>query len=477
MAKNKFKNRIAFCVWINDIRDEPIIDSWPSIIIDKRTMEDYKSMILHLKESGYNALDVFGLLTNRDWPMDIESVLSRERKKLVDTMIDFAHKEEIKIIYGLGNFSWGFDQIIKNDPEVRGTNPSAMCGSKPKSKVWQKKVIDFVVNNFDIDGFHLEVADLGRCRCSECVKENNVQYYNRLNRETALYIRENWPKNILLVNTSGYMPWGDFVGKKDYPSVYDLGRHIDIFIDGGNHGLFIKEEERPKFIAGFDCEYGTSGGFWVYPPQRWGRLRWFLPYIQTQHEHLRQLFKDGSRSCELYLGPAANPSTEINIMCNGLLLLDVDRATNDILEESIDRLYGPKNNRACEELAELFMKAEDAFFNNWNPYRIVNIPEKYKDGIDAIFEWSKENRERAIPGELFLEPLLGDSPGFPAYLAVQMTNEGRTHYKGELQAIFHSLTKMKNDFNDSGRLIRIKECINGVTRDIDAVNGIDELNN
>ena len=473
--KNQFGNRIAFCVWVNDIRNEPIIDHWPSVIIDKRTMEDYTDMIRLLKDTGYNALDIFGLLTNSDWPMDIESVISAERKKLVDEMIENAHRHDIKIIYGMGVFSWGFDQIIKNDPEVRGTNPSAMCGSKPKSKVWQQKVIDFVIGNFNIDGFHLEVADQGRCKCFECLKENNVQYYSRLNLETARYVREKWPDKILLVNTSGYIPWGDFVLKEDYHYIYELGKYIDIFIDGGNHGLFIKENDRADFIAKFPCDYGTSGGFWVYPPQSWKRLRWFLPYQKFQHSHLKQLFQDGSRSCELYLGPAINPGTEINIVCSGLLLLDTNRDNSSILTEAIERLYKPKNKGISGDLAELFIKSEDAFFSNWNPYRKTEIPEKYSDGIGPCFEWSKDNFQRAIPGELFLEPLFGKSPGFPAYLAIHMTSEGRTKYKKDLQSIFNDFSKLKNDFYDSERVERIKKCINNVIKDIDTVNRIEKL--
>ncbi len=475
MEKKRFENRIAFGVWINDIRNEPIIDHWPSVIIDKRTMEDYRNMIRLLKDYGYNALDIFGLLTNRAWPMDIKSVLTTDRKNLVDEMIEIAHRHDIKILYGLGVYSWGFDQIIKNDPEVQGTNPSAMCASKPKSKMWQEKVIDFVVDNFQIDGFHLEVADQGRCKCSECIQENNVQYYSRLNSETAEYIHDKWPDMLLLVNTSGYIPWGDFVLQEDYHYIYALGRHIDIFIDGGNHGLFIKEDDRVDFIAGFPCDYGTSGGFWIYPPQRWDRLRWFLPRLNIQHAHLRKLYQDGSRSCELYLGPTINPGTEINIVCNGLLLSDIDRDTGDILSEAMDRLYKPKHSKGAANLAELFIKSEEAFFSNWNPLRNTEIPEKYSDGIGPFFEWSKDHFQRAIPGELFLEPLFGKSPGFPVYLVLHMTREGRTTYKKDLQSIFNDFTKLNDEFNDSGRIERIKKCIDNVIKDIDTVNRIKEL--
>jgi hypothetical protein len=426
MSDKGFTHRVAFGVWINDIRNEPITgENWPSVIIDRRTTADFTKTVRLLKQSGYTALDIFGLLTNHDWPLEIERVISPARKRQVGALIEAAHRNELKVIYGLGVYSWGFDTIIKSDPGAQGTNPSAMCGSKPGSREWMRKVIDFVTGNFDLDGFHLEVADQGRCRCAECGKEANLQYYCRLNRETADYIRGRHPGMLLLVNSSGYLPWGDFVKEEEFPTLNDMGKSIDVLIDGGNHGLFIREDFRRRFIAGFPCHYCTSGGFWVYPPQRWDRLRWFLPYLQTGGEHLKRLHGDGSRACELYLGPLANPATEMNVFCNGRLLADVDRKPLDILGEAIDSFYRPKTAADNDRLKEVFVRAERAFFESWSSRRIWGVPAPYTDGIEALFEWSKEHPERSVPGELFLEPLFGSSPGFPAYLAVHMSRIGR----------------------------------------------------
>jgi len=469
MKENQFENRIAFCVWINDIRNEPIIDSWPSVIIDKRILDDYKEMMVLLKRAGYNAFDIFGLLTNHNWPLDIKSVITSERKHLVEDMIKTAHNNDIKIIYGLGVYSWGFDKIINEDPEVRGTNPSAMCGSKPKAKEWQERVIDFVIDNFDIDGFHLEVADQGRCKCPDCAKENNVQYYSRINSQTAQYIKEKSPDSLLLVNTCGYMPWGDFVKEEDFKYLYEMGKHIDVFIDGGNHGLFIREEDRKKFIPEFECDYGTSGGFWIYPPQRWDRLRWFIPHMNRNAEHLKKLNNDGGRTCELYMGPAVNPGTEANIFFNGLLLSDLERDNKDILTEVVGSLYKPKSSGDLGDLVEIFTRAEDVFFNNWSQDRLTGIPKEYSDGLDDIFEWSKKTSERAFPGELMLEPIQGNIPGPPVYLVIHMTPEGRMGYKNELKDILNDLNKLGNGFDDAGRLNRIKVCIENTIKDIDSI--------
>jgi hypothetical protein len=270
------------------------------------------------------------------------------------------------------------------------------------------------------------------------------------------------------------MPWGDFVAPEDFSVLNQMGRSIDVLIDGGNHGLFIHEDLRRQFLAGYPSHYGTSGGFWVYPPQRWDRLRWFLPYVQADATHLRKLHGDGSRACELYLGPLVNPSAEVNVFCNGLLLQDVRREPGDVLGEAVDALYRPKSQADGDRLCEVFLRAEGAFFDSWTPTRNWGLPAPYTDGIEGLFAWSEEHPERAIPGELFLEPLLGSEQGFPVYLSVHMTREGLKHYRRELQELGTIVTALGRGFDDEGRIERIVRCLRGVQRDLDAVDGVME---
>jgi len=478
MNKKLFQNRIAFGVWLNDIRSTPILnEAWPSVLIDQQIMSDFQKTTEFLKKAGYTDIDLSGLLTNRDWPGDIESVLTPERKSQVDHLIHIIHSSGLQLIYGLGVYSWGFDTIIQNDSEVRGTNPSALCGSKVKSRELMRKVIDFIGKNFEVDGYHLEAADQGRCRCEKCIEEADVEYYNRLNQQTAAYIRSRWPEKKLLVNTSGYLPWGDWMNEIERRSVLDLGKNIDIFIDGGNHGQFIHENDRSVFINRLSCDYGTSGGFWVYPPQRFNRNRWFLPYVFQSTTHLRNLYRDGSRSCELYLGPLINPSTEMNIYCLGRFLQDVDRSPLDLIEEGVDVLYHLKDATQRNNLVELFQNAEAAFFNNWSPHRLSKIPNLYSDGIDSLFQWSKLHRDRAIPGELFLDSLTGQYPPFPVYLTEHFDRERRESYQKDLKnllPILESLLKVSGE--NRSKIEVIQSCIQNTLKDIEMVQNIQELN-
>jgi hypothetical protein len=340
-----------------------------------------------------------------------------------------------------------------------------------------EKVIDFIGKNFIVDGYHLEAADQGRCCCEKCIQEGDVDYYNRINHLTAAYIRNRWPEKKLLVNTSGYLPWGDWMNEKERGSVLDLGKNIDIFIDGGNHGQFIHENDRAVFIDRLPCDYGTSGGFWIYPPQRFDRNRWFLPYILRSTTHLRNLYRDGSRSCELYLGPLINPSTEMNIFCLGRFLQDVDQNPLDIIEEGVEEIYHIKDPTQKSNFVELFHNAESAFFNNWSPHRLTNVPEFYSDGIDSLFQWSKLHRDRAMPGELFLDSLTGQYPPFPVYLTVHLDKERRESYRRELTDLL-SLVKslLKVNGGNHHKIETIHLCIQNTIQDIEMVQNIQELN-
>jgi len=467
-----FSKKIAMGIWINDIKNTPLSGSnWPDVSIDGQLLDDCNNIFNLIKKAGYDSVDLFGLLAGHDWPPNIESVFKDNRKEQVNQIIEMAHSKGIDIIFGMGIYSWGFDEIIRHDPEVRGTNPSAMCGSSEASKKWQEKVIEFVASNIDVDGFHLEASDQGRCSCEKCAKENNVEYYSRLNKEAAIFIKDRWPDKYLLVNDCGYMAWGDFVDKKDFKYLYDLGNHIDAFIDNGNHGLFINESDRKEFIKGLNCEFGSAGGFWVYPPQRWDRLRWFLPYIKKTGNFLKSLHDDGGRVCEFYLGPTINPGTEINIYAGGLILSGIERNLESILKETLKKLYKPYKDSYLESIAEIFLDAEDAFFNNWEPcIKPFELPEEFAADVETLVTWSKNTPERTVPGELFLEPLVGIGPGEPIYLINNMTEKGRKSYKKDLEGIIMQIEEIKEGFDDGGRISRIITCIKNVIADINIIN-------
>ena len=465
-----FEYRIAYGCWLNDSRKKPIVDEdWPSIRIDEDTLDSLEETMAFLKKAGYNYLDVFGLITNHAWEDDIAATVSAERREKVNRVIDIVHRNGLKLIYGLGVYSWGFDGIIARNAAVRGTSAQAMCASSEEADRIMRRVIDYVGETFAVDGFHLEAADQGRCECEKCRQfESDIDYYNSINTRVARYIRSRWPEKLLLVNTSGYLAWGDVFTSEQLQKIRRLGQEIDVFIDVGSHGLFVAEKDRAQFVEGFDASFGTANGFWIYPPQRWDRLRWLIPHHNQNHRMLQSVYRDGGRSCELYLSPLNNPGAEITFLCNGLMLNDPEGEAGKHLRQAVDMLYKPESDAQRERIAAIFDGAEELFFRCWHPQRDRALPEALSDGVENVFVWSREHPDKACPGEFFLERLFGVGAGFPCYLTLHFDAEGRARY-GEGMRRLLALCEQALAAQPCERLERVRKCILSVLADLDAV--------
>ena len=463
-----FDYRIAYGCWLNDSREKPIVDEdWPSIRIDADTLSSLENTMAFLKMAGYNYLDVFGLITNHSWEDDIASTVSAERREKVRAVIDIVHRHGLKVIYGLGVYSWGFDGIIARNAEVRGTSAQAMCASSPAADKIMRRVVDFVCETFAIDGFHLEAADQGRCECEKCrAFESDIDYYNSINARVARYIRERWPGKTLLVNTSGYLSWGDRFSERQLAKIAELAREIDVFIDVGSHGPFVDERDRAAFLKTFPAAFGESNGFWIYPPQRWDRLRWFIPHHNQNFQTLKRLWNDGGRACELYLSPLNNPGAELTTLCNGLFLNDPTSDVRQNLRRAVDMLYAPESDAQRERIAAIFDGAEAAFFAAWHPQRDRKLPQELSDGVEHAFVWSREHPEKAVPGEFFLERLYGLGPGFPCYLTLHFDAEGRAKYRKRMRDVL-ALAREAVAAQPCERLRRVQTCLENVLADID----------
>ena len=441
--------RTAQGVWINDMRNRAFPNSqWPCVVLDDRSLADLKSSIRLQAASGFDSLTVFGLLTASSWLPDLGRTVSRKRCRQVRTVLEEAHQCGMKVLYGLGVYSWGFDEIIAHDPKVRGPNPHAMCGSRAASERWMEKVVDYLLEEFRFDGFHLEASDQGRCTCSDCGPESNTAYYSRINAQTAAYIRQANPDAVLMVNMCGYLRGGSqTVPRNEWQHLQQLGQRLDFLIDAGHAGFFIPPSQRRQFIRKLPCAFGSSGGIWVYPPQRWSRRRWFLPYTRRTGNHLAELYAEGGRAVEYYMGPAYNPGVEVNIAFGGRKLSDVDRDNHDILLEVVESLYAPVDGKAGEGVACFFEEAEEAFFASFDP-------DQLPDG-----------RPR---GELHLTPLFGTHPGAAHYLQIIEAKERRA-YGRRLKKLLPTLDRLEPRVRAKSRIRRIKTCIHNVLEDIDKV--------
>ena len=442
LAPEPYTFRVAQGVWINDMRNRALSHrQWPCVDLDRRAMDDLAASFRLQAESGYNCVTLFGLLTASSWSSDIPHTVPPERAAKVRAVLAEAHANGLKVLYGLGGYSWGFDQIIALDPAVRGDNRQAMCGSRPESRQWMKRVIDYLLEEFTFDGFHLEASDQGRCNCARCSSESNTAYYSRLNAETAAVIRGIRPEALLMVNMCGYLPPGQTVPHNDWEHLQALSRQLDFLIDPGHSEPFIEPSARREFIRSLDCAFGTSGGTWVYPPQRWQRLRWFIPYTRRTGQHLEELHADGGRAVEYYMGPSRNPGVEVNLAFGGRKLATVEMDNRDALLQVLDELYHPRTSAAVNDLAGVFEEAEEAFFTN------------YRRRTEASAE---------TLGQIHLTPLAGRQPGPPRYLNDAMTEAGRADYCRRLGALLPLLDRLEPKCRSRGRIRRMQRCIRAV---------------
>jgi len=441
-----YKYRVAFGAWINDMRNDPLpLDNWPAPQLDKETINSVIKTMDVQSQSGFNMLDTWGLFATYGYPPDIVSVFSdKERRRIINKLFKAAEERGIKPIFGMGLFTWGYDQIIRHDPEVRGFDPAgnphshAMCGAKEKSWKYVEKILDSALSEFNFGGVHLESADLGWCSCPECAGKYGVVGHNvRLNIRAADYIKSKWPDKIINSIPINWLPTPDGrwnFTEEEKAHLVELSKHIDCLMDQGWNQPFISDDERKEFIQKLHSDYGTSGGLWLYPDARWDRSSFFLPYAKRTGNAIKRYYEDGARGCMFYQGPVNNPSTEVNIAVGGRIMSDTTKNVENVLAEVIEKYYRPKKTDAHQKLVEIFLQAEDGYFD----------------------QWSKERLNR-LPGEFKLSNLWGTSPGAATYLIEPyLDTNGRQAYKDVLLSILAKLPEIEGSFYDNGRLIKIK---------------------
>ena len=433
----RFRHR-AYLGWITDLDSRPDTHApWPSMRLDRPLLEDYRRTFAAMKRRGYNAIVIWGFYVSRSWPLDVPSCVPEERGALVGKLIDAAHEHGIRVYTGLGVYSWGFEEIIRAHPGLSRGNPSAMCASQPESWDWMRKVIDFAMTRFPIDGVSLQSADQGRCNCDQCRRWSDTEYHTRLDIRVSEYIRSHWPDK-----TIGVSGWGmRFDDAASLPALVELSRRIDYLIDVRDSARRRDPSWRRKLIHGLACGFGTLGGPQVEPPQHLPRDRWFLPTVQRGSEHLSDLYADGGRACEYFFHILENPGDEISFWVTGKMLSDPLTPWHKHLTASIEELYDTSRPPVTGALAEIFLRAENAYLRHLPSLR---------------------------SGTISIEPLMEDHPGPLVYITKQLTPAERTQYRDDLKSISADFGKLAPDVPEKTRTRRISRCLDHVLSELEA---------
>lgn len=389
---------------------------------------------------GFNEMTLWGLYVSQAWPVDIATAVTQERGKNVQMILDLAHRNNIRVYAGLGVYSWGFEEIIRGNPQLAHGNPRAMCPDVPESWEWMRRVTDFVMTRFPVDGVSMQSADQGRCECAECNKLTDAEYHGRLNIKVADYISSKYPGKTVAVNG-----WGmDFADPRSPDSIVRLSAHTDYIIDVGDSAASKNPAQRSDVIRRSRCAWGTIGGPQVEPPQHWERDRWFLPTVRRQSEHLENLYKDGGRACEYFFHLLANPGCELSFWMAGKVMSDPVTPWRRHLQASVEEIYAVTGSLA-ERIERLMLDAEDAYFSQ------------------APFRGS---------GTLAMEPLVSNHPGPPVYLERIPAAERKT-FGLKMESLRETAAAIQSDAGSNrkaaSRLAFVQRAIGAVLRDLSSL--------
>ena len=259
----------------------------------------------------------------------------------------------------------------------------------------------------------------------------------RQNRRCAQYVREHWPEKIIEV----YCPIRRG-SREDWLLWRDASELFTFFIDDYDFVSHFGPRFRRDFIARLGCAYGTRSGLWIYPPQRWQRLRWFIPILDKRAEHYRRLADDGGRALLIQGAPLVNPAEEATLRCSARLSADPQADIASVLVDVVRTMFRPRTGAVAGELADIFWHAEKAYWRN------------------AHF--------LSDSGELLLEPLGGTMAGPPVYLQSRMYSFDLAQYERAITSLQARFRKIRGELKDRVRAGRVVRCLNSVQADIAA---------
>lgn len=432
--------------WVNDICPHALEGKpWPDISIDQDTVTNYKAYFQEAKDAGFNAFTLWGLYSSHAWPVPLNSPEIQRRRKFVDAILEEAHKQGITALFGIGVYSWGFDEIIKHDPTcarnegrmVYGSivpdNGVAMCYHEPSARAWMQRIIDFCVKDLGAKGFGFQPADLGRCYCHECKLLSDIEYYTRVTNETAAYAKS-LDKNLIL----GLSGWGVEIDGP-FESTVKLSQNLDFVTDVSDQSAAKGRTFRKELSAKLPCSLGSLGGPVIVPPQRWNRDRWFFPHANLTGTNIRELAEDGGSAFEFFVGPLNNPQGKLMLHFVGEQLQHPEAPIETSLGRVVDKLLKPKNTQTKSEIVAWLLAVEMAFI---------------------------KGAGKLPGGEFDFEPLKTEYAGPPIYLD-RLKGQSLQRYRDDLSRLRLSLPGMAAGCREPELLNQIAECLPNVMMDID----------
>ncbi len=431
--------------WINDNSNRPLSGGrWPITTVDEQTVREYKSFLRTAHDCGYNGITLWGLYASHAWTVPLNDSLEPRRRRLIDRILNDAYKLDIRVLYGLGVYRWGFEEIIKHDPATarnegriawgsyQSDNGVAMCYHSESARQWMRDIVDLCVKEVGTQGFGFQSGDLGRCYCSQCRRMTDTEYHSRVINETAEYIKRQHPKQIV-----GMSAWGVDLGD-GAEALNQLTSHLDFLTDVTDQSERKGREYRRSLTARLPCALGSLGGAVIVPPQRWHRDCWFLPLAEMTARSIRSLHEDGGRAFEYFMGPMANLQFDIMTRFAGRLLSNPQQSCEQALSQVVERLFEPANRGATADIVRWLIDVEHGYLT-----RAGDISS----------------------GEFDFEPLKGETAGEPIYLT-RLSSEALIGYGNDLERLSKQIPALGTQCRRRQELQLIGRCMENVLRDV-----------
>ena len=432
--------------WINDPSTHPRRgERWPMIAMDQQTLDDYRELGQVMRDWGYDGITIWGLHVGHSWPCDLDSAIAHQRD-LRDRLLSGLREKGMRVIYGMGLYGWGFEEIIATHPEVARDegrrawgsvvpdNGVVMCLNRPQAAAWMERILNQLIDQCNVAGFGFQPGDLGRCFCRECRALGDAEYFTRVVTASVDQVRARLPKAI--VSVSG---WGmDFGTESDWPHLITMAQHLDSIVDVTDQSARQGGDYRQRLIRSLPCAWGSLGGTVLVPPQRWDRDRWFLAHARLTGERIRQLDADGGRAFEFFAGPLANPQYAIMTRFVGRMLNHPQDTVEQVLTVVVQDLFAPTTTATTEGLVEWLLAVEAAYFTRIAP------------------AW----------GEFDFEPLHGEQAGPPIYLQDRMDPASRASFGFELERLRITLETISSDCRHRSWCDIIDRCLGNMLIDL-----------
>lgn len=434
-AANSFSFRVA-CGWLRDLASEPRPGSpWPDVTWDDQLLADQLRFLDAQREHAVTYNVAWGLFISRSWPVPFENVIDDHRAGYLRAFVEAAHRRGLKVLAGVGIYSWGFDEVIARVPGASAGHEHAMCSFSDVAWDWQRRVLDFLMDpRWGLDGVSMQSADQGRCLCPRCSALSPAEYHARILVRSADHLRASRPDCVV-----GQAGWGLRLDEPDELShLVDISKAVDYMVEVREVS---RERGRRRLAADLGCAFGSVGGVFVEPPQHWNRLRWLVPCGLSSAGALVDLHRDGGRACEFFYRPFANPGEEVSWRTGAAVLASAAVRPQTALERAVANVYDVTGSE-LSALTDWYARAEKAYFSR------------------TTFEVGQ--------GPISLEPLIWEedatAAGPPVYLRDRMSPRQRSDYAEELMRLKAELATIRipNDVAAD----RTAACIDGALRDL-----------